>query len=481
MIDIFRDYWPHILFAISIAAGAVAAAHAAMTKEDARAAIGWVGVILLSPLLGAGLYLVAGVNRIRHKALATRKSGHRRFDKQIHEHALSPHRIIAEFGQPYGALNRLGDAFTRFYMTSGNTIAMLENGDRAYREIAEAIDGAQNSILLESYIFDNDEIGRRIADRLLAAKARGVEVRVLIDAVGARYSFPSIVNYLRQRGLHARSFNGNVIMGLRMPYANLRTHRKIIVIDDNLAFTGGMNIRKGFTREFAGDKSAHDTHFRVTGPVVRDLFAVASEDWNFATGERLAPIARNGSGKIEPTYMRVVSSGPDGSIETNRNVIIGALSVAQKHVRVMSPYFLPDRELVSAFATAARRGVRIDILVPQENNLRLVDLAMMAQFDQVVKHGCHVWRVGGMFNHSKLMTIDGIWSYVGTSNMDPRSMRLNFEVDLEVLDSRFASEIESRVDAALGQAHELKLSDIRDRPLPYRLAEKMVWLASPYL
>jgi cardiolipin synthase len=147
----------------------------------------------------------------------------------------------------------------------------------------------------------------------------------------------------------------------------------------------------------------------------------------------------------------------------------------------MSPYFLPDRELISALTTAARRGVRIDIVVPLENNLRLVDLAMTAQFDQVLKYGCHLWRVAGTFNHSKLLTIDGQWSYVGSSNLDPRSLRLNFEVDLEILDSDFAEIIGARIDAAIAESVEVKLGDVRERPFLLRLLEKFIWLGSPYL
>jgi cardiolipin synthase len=160
---------------------------------------------------------------------------------------------------------------------------------------------------------------------------------------------------------------------------------------------------------------------------------------------------------------------------------MGAFSVAESSIRIMSPYFLPDRELVSALITAARRGVRIDIVVPLENNLKLVDLAMTAQFDQVLKHGCRIWRLSGTFNHSKLLTIDGVWSYVGSSNLDPRSLRLNFEVDLEILDSDFAAAIERRIDEAITKSTEVTLSGIRSRPLPLRLLEKMIWLGSPYL
>lgn len=484
MIALVANYWPHILLVVSFVAGAIAAAHAVMTKEDVRAATGWVGVILLSPLLGAFLYMVAGINRIRHTALATRRSGKRTFDKRTTDHALEREQVSAQFGRQFRALNILGDTITRFHMTTGNSVTLLETGDDAYAAICEAIDGAKNSILLGSYIFDRDRIGERIADHLIRAQARGVVVRVLIDAVGARYSFPSIVKYLRDRGINTRTFNGNVIMGLRLPYANLRTHRKIIVIDDNLALTGGMNIREGFAGEFMGQGASRDTHFRVTGPVVADLHSVVAEDWHFASGERLDPVVYTPphvKDAILPTYIRVVSSGPDASLETNHKLLMGAFSVAQGSIRIMSPYFLPDRELLSALTTAARRGVRIDIVVPLENNLRLVDRAMTAQFDQVLKYGCHIWRVEGTFDHSKLLTIDGHWSYVGSSNLDPRSLRLNFEVDLEVLDNDFATLIEARIDAAMANGREVMLKDIVDRPFPVRLLEKFIWLGSPYL
>jgi cardiolipin synthase len=484
MFDLFFTYWPYTVLIVSVVVGAIAASHAVMTKEDVRAATGWVGVIVLSPMLGAFIYMVAGINRIRHTALATRRRGRRTFEKQPNDFSLDREQVTAQFGQQFRALNILGDSLTRFFMTTGNSITLLETGDHAYTEICAAIDDAKTSIILESYIFDCDAVGRRVASHLLNAQQRGVEVRVLIDAVGARYSVPSIVRYLRERGLHARSFNGNVIMGLRLPYANLRTHRKIIIIDDELAFTGGMNIREGFSTEFAGDKAGLDTHFKLTGPVVADLQAVAAEDWHFASGERLEPIEYQQPDSEDsplPTYMRVVSSGPDGSLETNHKMLMGAFSVAQSSIRIMSPYFLPDRELVSALVTAARRGVRIDIVVPLENNLRLVDLAMTAQFDQVLKHGCHIWRVGGTFNHSKLLTIDGHWSYVGSSNLDTRSLRLNFEVDLEILDNDFAILVEERIDGAIAEGQEVTLTDINNRPFLLRLLEKFIWLGSPYL
>ncbi|RUU75299.1 cardiolipin synthase, partial [Mesorhizobium sp. M7A.T.Ca.TU.009.01.3.1] len=253
-------------------------------------------------------------------------------------------------------------------LNPGNGIDVLETGDEAYAAMCAAIDGAERSVLLETYIFDNDAVGLLFVQALAGAVHRGVTVRVLIDAVGARYSVPSILGHLREANIPADVFNGNIVMGLRLPYANLRTHRKILVVDGIAAFTGGMNIRKGFSAEFAGSNSARDTHFRVTGPIVADLFSVAAEDWRFATNEalkgdawRIAPLAPSPGA---PMMVRAVASGPDASNETNHKLLIGAFSVARKSIRVMSPYFLPDRELISALITAGRRGVEIDIVVP---------------------------------------------------------------------------------------------------------------------
>lgn len=487
MFYLISTYWPHILFVISIAMGAAAAIHAAMTKEEVRAAIGWVGVIILSPIVGAVLYAIAGVNRIRRKSLSLRRDALLPEDEldELETFDADAETVIGGFGYRFAALQTLGDRVARNPLTTGNTIDMLENGDDAYRAMKTAIDGAARSVLLETYIFDRDKIGLRIADALIAAVKRGVEVRVLIDAVGARYSVPSILGYLSEGGVTVSVFNGNVIMGLRLPYANLRTHRKIVIVDGRMALTGGMNIREGFSEEISGEGYARDTHFSVTGPAVADLFDVAAEDWRFATGELLngepwrieTPEREPG----DPVFMRVVASGPDRSVETNHKMLMGAFSVARKSIRIMSPYFLPDRELISALVTAARRGVEVDIVVPAVNNLMLVDRAMTAQFDQILKNYCRIWRATGSFSHSKLLTVDGAWAYVGSSNIDPRSLRLNFEIDLEVFNEGFAAEIDEHVEELLRTATPVTLEGLRSRPFYVRLVEKVLWLGSPYL
>lgn len=486
MLTIFMEYWPHLLAIISITMATIAVIHVTMTKDEVRSAIGWVGVIILSPIVGTLIYMIAGVNRMRRASIAQeRQNASREHKNDIFNQQVSDSKLATCFGKRFVSMKTLGDRVTHHALTSANQIETLKTGDEAYAAMQTAIETAQKSIILETYIFDRDPIGLRLADALIAATNRGIAVRVLIDAVGARYSVPSIVGYLRDGGVVVDVFNGNIIMGLRLPYANLRTHRKILVADGAIAFVGGMNIRQGFTTEFAGDDSTHDTHFRVTGPVVEDILAIAADDWRFATDEFLNGEEWHSSPANEPSdeavIMRAVPSGPDSTLENNHKMLMGAFSIARHSIRIMSPYFLPDRELISALTTAARRGVRVDIVVPTSNNLVLVDRAMTAQFDQILKNYCHIWRATGPFDHSKLMAIDGTWSYVGSSNLDPRSLRLNFEIDLEVMDKDFTHTIEKRIDKAITSATAVKLADLKARPYLVRLIDRILWLGSPYL
>ncbi|MDQ0511783.1 phospholipase D-like domain-containing protein [Ancylobacter amanitiformis] len=470
-------YWPHIALVISTAIGLVAAIHAAMTKDDVRAATGWVGVILLSPVIGAFLYLVAGINRIRRTAAKRRRASQ---DRRRH-HERPPIAIALSPG--LSAMKRLGDRVSAFPLTTGNAVRLLDSGDAAYPEMLAAIRGARRHVALSSYIFDNDPVGAEFADALIEAHRRGVAVRVLIDAIGARYSRPPIVGRLQDGGVNVDLFMGNLI-GLRLPYANLRSHRKMLIVDGALAFTGGMNIRAQFTSRHGGADAARDTHFRVEGPAVEQLLAVFAEDWTFTTAEILEGPAWAEAPEGPPcgdVAVRVVPSGPDLNLASAHSVIMGALAMAQNRVRLCSPYFLPDLQLIGSLSVAGRRGVDVDIVIPSANNLKLVDYAMTAQLDQVLEGDCRVWRAGGMFDHSKLMAVDGVWAYVGSSNLDPRSLRLNFELDLELYDPAIAGAVEARITAMMSSATPETLQTLRARPFLKRLRNRAIWLASPYL
>jgi len=480
--EVFSEYWPHILFVVSLTASAVAAVHAAMTKQDVRAAIAWVGVIIFSPLLGAFLYLVAGINRIRKSRLSAKRT-HTLYDQELIDKVLV-HDVVEASGPQFASLKILGDHISDFKLLGFNHIKLLYGGDETYPAMLDAIRGAQRSIALQSYIFDHDSIGKELAQALIEAHQRGVQVRVLIDGVGAKYSHPPITGTLRDAGVQTALFM-QPVLGIRLVYANLRSHRKLLVIDGVHGFTGGMNIRESFLTAIAKEAVTHDTHFQVRGPIVFQLMTNFAHDWQFTTTEKLsgdewfAPAATEApEGGVA---MRCVPSGPDATIGSTHNMLLGALAVAQKHVRIQSPYLLPDQALIAALSTTARRGVIVDVVVPGANNLKLVNAAMMAQIDQLIETGCRVWRASGTFDHSKLFTVDGGWSYVGSSNIDPRSLRLNFELDFEVYDRELAGAIDTKIDNIIATATRITLRMVRRDPFWVRLRNKVVWLASPYL
>jgi cardiolipin synthase A/B len=479
MPDNWAEYWPYIVAVASVLIGVPAIIHVAMTKDDVRAAIGWVGIVILSPFVGVGLYLVAGINRIRRSSIGLRRL---RAEESLPAVRSKADEFVPDTPR-LSSLKRLGDNVSPFRLEPGNHVLRLDGGNATYGAMVQAIEAAQRHVVLSTYIFDNDAAGRRVVDALSAARARGVEVRVLVDAVGARYSRPSIIGPLREGSIPVDLFLGGII-GFRLPYANLRNHRKILVVDGWTGFTGGMNIRSQFAAEHASGAPDRDTHFKLEGPVVAQLLAVFVEDWYFTTGELLEGATWQApSPTADPSgiWARAILSGPDMKVASTHTMVMGALAVSRERVRICSPYFLPDLPLINALAVTARRGVEVDIVVPSVNNLRLVDFAMTAQFDQLVSAGCRIWRSSGTFDHSKLMTVDSRWALVGSSNMDPRSHRLNFEIDIEAFDEAMVADIDREIESRIAGASAETLQRLRARPFLKRLRNRIVWLASPYL
>ncbi len=276
---------------------------------------------------------------------------------------------------------------------------------QAYAAMLDAIDRAERTVGLTTYIFDRDPTGESFAAALARAVKRGVEARVLIDGVGVRYSYPAITGLLRREGVTSAEFLPS-LFPLSLHYANLRNHRKILVADGRVGFTGGLNIRQGHS-ERAGPGCIRDVHFRLQGPVVAHLAETFAEDWAFTTGELLSgdgwfpPIPPAGS-----VFARGIAAGPDEAFERVRWAILGAISQARERIRIVTPYFLPDTALATALQVAALRGVEIDIAFPRKNNLRLVQWASWAKIFQFLARGCRVWLTPPPFDHSKLMTVD---------------------------------------------------------------------------
>lgn len=477
------DLWPYLVAVLAAAYAIPSALHALMTKSDVRAAAGWVAVVLLSPFIGPSLYWVFGVNRIRRKALRMRESSRTRRAAALRA-ARHPRHQTSPVLRHLAPLRRLVDANSPFPHTEDNRITLFFEGDEAYDAMIAAIDGATRSVALQTYIFDDDAVGRAFVRALADALARGVEVRVLIDAVGVAYSRPRITRRLARHGIRHALFMDNLI-GMRLTYANLRCHRKILVVDGTVAFTGGMNIRAAFSRRASADGTARDTHLGIRGPVVEQLFSVFVEDWAFSTTELLDdPVwraAREPPHLEDGTSARAVPTDPDRNFERNHAILVGAITLARRRVMLCSPYFLPDPTFIAALAVAAAKGVRVDVIVPSQNNLSFVDWASTGQMEEIVEAGCRVWRAPGPFDHSKIAMVDGAWVFMGSSNLDPRSLRLNFEIDVEITSADLAARLETHLDAIIAQSREETLATLRARPAWIRLRNRIVWLFSPYL
>ncbi len=453
-------------------ADVAATCHILLNKGDNRAALGWVGFVWFVPVFGSILYFTFGINRVFRKAKRLRRKP--LLDSPAHEPSDAD-------GGKTNEMRELVGRVTGRPLTFGNLVRPLGAGELAYTEMLAAIASAKRSVGLTTYIFDNDGTGRAFVDALAAAVRRGVAVRVLVDDIGSRYSFPTIVRRLRGAGVPAARFLPS-LLPWHFAYAQLRNHRKILVVDGQVGFTGGMNIRDGHDARSGSKYPIADCHFRFEGPVVNDLRAVFADDWEFAAGERLARAtwfpALHPAGTVAA---RGIASGPDDDFGRIRTTLLGALACARRTVRIVSPYFVPDGDLVSALRVAALRGIRVDILAPASNNLLLVHWAMMGQIGPLLEHGCRVWLTAPPFDHSKLFLVDDDWSLVGSANWDSRSLRLNFEFDVECYDAALNGELNGLVERKLFSARQLTIDEWNRRNLLVKLRDGVARLASPYL
>lgn len=480
MIHLIDDLLLAIL-CISIALLSLATAgHALLHKRDPRSALVWVTINLALPVAGPFFYWCVGINRIFRRARMWQESGRRvsGFDIYPSETGDEADILLLPENTHLHELRKLEDRVMRTRLREGNRFTILFEGEEAYPAMLVAIRRARESINLSSYIFDGDGIGAEFADTLRAAADRGVEVRVIIDSLGEKYSTVPL----------CRQLAGSLVRVVRyLPlrkgaYINLRNHRKLLIVDGREAFTGGMNISSRHQPAAGGAAAVRDVHFSVQGPVVADLQRAFLGDWYFVTGERLdaplffPPLEPCGNG-----IARAISDGPDQEFRKLEQVIMGALSCARSSVSIMTPYFIPDRPLLAALITAALRGVAVRIVLPGCNNLPFVHWASRSLLRELVACDVRVYYQPAPFVHSKLMVVDGAWSLIGSANLDTRSLRLNFELDMAVYDTGFACRIERHFESSLAASREVTLQELDGDPIASKLRNNFMRLFSPYL
>ncbi len=438
-----------------------------LSKTDPRSAMSWIAMCWLFPLGGSILYWLFGINRVR-----SRPQTHLIvYDQQV---ATNTNTATVPI---YHSLSKIGNALSANRPVAGNSVKTLYNAEKAFPSMLQAISTAQHSIWLSTYIFQTDTVGLRFVDALSLAAANGVEVKVLVDGIGEWYDWPHVIPLLQQAGISAarflppRLFPPNISL-------NCRNHRKMLLIDGKQAFVGGMNLGG---RELAGTKGRRltDIHFCLHGPIIEQLAAVFATDWQLVTKEKLTGLPAASSNKN--VVCRVITCGPDESADKLLLLILGAISLAQRQVLIMTPYFIPPPELVAALQAAALRGIDVVLVLPLQSNLLFVDWATLHWLPALLARGVKIHLQQPPFSHAKLFVVDQEYAQIGSANFDTRSLRLNFEIVVEVFDAALCAELAQYISKAQHAAPVYPLSQNKYTAPLVRIRNSLCWLISPYL
>ena len=460
-----------VVFAAGLVLAVLVTLHVLLRKREVATAAGWIAFAWFAPIFGSISYFLFGVNRVQRRARRLRPPIDRRGGR-----AAWPSPTEDDHLDP---LERGIGRITGRAVAPGNAVQVYRNGDEAYPAMLAAIAAAKRSVGLSSYIFHDDAWGGRFIDALAAAQGRGIAVRVLIDGIGGGWLLSPAYRRLRRQGVPAARFLHSPLPW-RMPFLNLRSHKKILVLDGSVGFTGGMNIADANVMAIHPEAPVQDTHFQVEGPVVGQLTEAFAQDWAFATDEDLEGEAWFPDATPRGTApARVIDSGPDEDLEKIEFALLQAVACARESIAVMTPYFLPDERLTTALALASMRGVAVDVVLPETSDHRFVDWATRANIGPLLKDGVRIWRCPPPFRHSKVTVVDCEWCLVGSCNWDIRSFRLNFELCLEIYDRSLAEALTALMQSSRGPA--FTETELAARTLPGRLRDASARLMLPYL
>jgi len=440
--------------------------HILLYKSDPKASLMWIALVWFAPLFGAAFYLLFGINRITRRAQRLIRSG------KLDPESNTEQDDFDFADDPWIEFRRLGNHVTQSRRFRGNNIDILEGIETIHEAMMFAIQSAEKTILLSSYIFRRDELGIALTNALVKADQRGVDVKVLLDGVGNGFFRSKTYRQLNAGGVDVRRFLHSV-WPWRMPLMNLRNHRKLLVVDNHTAFTGSMNI--GRVRNL-------ETHFEIRGPVIKQFMKAFEHDWVLAGGSSL-PEGFKGAFNTEVgnVVSRGILSGPIYKRERLRWIILGAVNAATKNIRIVTPYFIPDQGLLSGLILAALKGVKVEIILPKKSNYIFADWASHHQIKDLLRAGCYIYHRPNIFDHSKLMTVDGHWALLGSSNWDARSLRLNFEFDLECESIELVTELDVLIQSRLDASKALTWEAFESRSTFLKLRDAAARLLLPYL
>ncbi len=455
-----------------------------LTRRSPTATLAWIFAFIALPVVSGFYYLLFGPRRLQRRkrrygvarAMAGSVSAHLRATSCDVKPQLSPEALgLATVGKRLG----LGEP------TFASAVELLDNGEEKLHSLEQAITAATHHIHMEYYIWEPDSVGVHFRDLLTAAATKGVEVRVLYDAVGSSRLGMKFWTPLKQAGGEVRVFNPVGIRTGKLHFANFRTHRKIAVCDGRVGFLGGINLHDPAAARGSGKDAWHDQHVRIEGEPVRKLQRHFLENWTYAGGSfRLTPrstpfyfpSAKEG-GQGVPT--QILASGPDDETAPLHAFFLAALSTARHRIWIETPYLIPDEPLEAALRIAVLRDVDVQVIVPREGDSRLVTAASRTYCDSLGRAGVHMHEYGPPMLHAKTLVVDETVAVVGTANLDNRSFRLNFEVAAAFYDAGVIERLAKRFQDDRRYAKPFPLR--RRGPGMTQILESIARLTSPVL
>lgn len=455
-------------------------------RREPSKALAWMLVVVLVPVVGIMLYVLFGRNHRKEKIF-----NHKEIRDLEHINALSRRQL--DWIRNEENLNQIDNVdimgnldiiklllnSNKALVTTHNRLTVLNNGKEKFDALLEALEGARESIHLEYYIYEDDQIGRRIGEILKRKVSEGVEVRLIYDDVGSWSLSRKFIRELRMAGVEVRCFMPVVFPWLTSK-VNYRNHRKIAVIDGRIGFTGGLNIADRYMVT-KGKKRWRDTHLKVEGDAAASLQSIFVTDWFFLNDQQTL-----NDEKYFPAHditdfvpVQIASSGPDSDWATIMQAYFSAMSRAAKHIYISTPYFLPNNAIMTAIKVAALSGVDVRLLIPSKADHKIVFWATCSYISDLLNAGVKVYQYTRGFNHSKTIMIDGKLCAVGTANMDIRSFEVNFEVSAFIYDRKLTAQLEETFLRDLRQSRQINPRQWESRPKTQKFIEFLSSLFSP--
>lgn len=447
---------------------------AVRSARTPQGSVAWVVFLISAPYVAVPAYLFLGHTKVRNHIVARRESEMVIEGIARHAQTHAAHGDRKVLG--YGGFEKAAEV----PVLSGNDMELLIDGQETFDAIFAAIDAAESYVLAQFYIIHDDDLGRAFRDRLLAAAARGVTVRLLYDSVGCIKLPKPFLEDLRAGGVHV--MDEHAIRGPKTRFQiNFRNHRKTVVVDGTVGFTGGLNVGDEYMGRDPEFGDWRDTHCRLCGPVVSQLQLVFAEDWHWATEEVLIDVLNWESGRAEADMDGLImATGPADIQETGSLYFCAAINAARERLWIASPYFVPENDIMTNLKLAAMRGVDVRIMVPEVVDHRIPWLAAFAYFDELMETGVQIWRYDSGFMHQKVLVVDDTIASVGTTNLDNRSCRLNFEATAILFDRRAAENVARMLETDFQKCFLLE-KRLNEQPAKVRHGAPIARLFAPLL